>query len=273
MTSTAATPQRGHTNRSQPSFVDLVRSEWIKLRTVGSTVWCLAIFTLVTVGIATLVALNRNGDAAAPDTPVAIDRVVMHSTIGVAAGQLAVVVLAALAIGSEYGTGMIRTSLTAVPWRRRWLAAKALVVSATALATGAVVNVVAFTVGYALAPEVSGSPTDPGIVRTVLGGGLYLSALALLTFAVATVARSTTGGIITMAAVVYVVPFFLLGPAFGGVQRFLPAGLGPGNAGWAIMQPGPMQDGLHPWTGFAVLCAWVVGCMGVAVYTVGERDI
>ncbi|MFF9870022.1 ABC transporter permease [Streptomyces sp. NPDC013953] len=273
MTSIPATPQRGHTSHSQPSFGDLVRSEWIKLRTVGSTVWCLALFTLVTVGIAALVALDRNGDAAAPHAPVAIDRIVMHSTIGVAAGQLAFVVFAASAIGSEYGTGMIRTSLTAVPWRRRWLAAKALVVSAITLVTGAVVNVIAFTVGYALAPEVAGSPLDPGIVRTVLGGGLYLSALSLLAFAVATVARSTAGGIITMAAMIYVVPFFLLGPAFGGVQRFLPAGLGPGNAGWAIMQSGPMLDGLHPWTGFAVLCAWVVGCMGVAVCVVGERDI
>lgn len=273
MTTTAATPYPGHMTRLHPAFTDLVRSEWIKLRTVGSTVWCLALFALVTVGMAILVALNRNGDAAAPDAPVAIDRVVMHSTIGVAAGQLAIVVFAASAIGSEYGTGMIRASLTAVPWRRRWLAAKALVVSAIALVTGVVVNVVALTVGYALAPEVSGSLTDPGIVRTVLGAGLYLSALALLTFAVATVARSTAGGIITMAALVYVVPFFLLGPAFGGVQRFLPAGLGPGNAGWAIMQPGPMLDGLHPWTGFAVLCAWVAAWMGVAVYAVGKRDI
>ncbi|MBT2369336.1 ABC transporter permease [Streptomyces sp. ISL-10] len=265
MTTTAATPQ--------PSFLDLVSSEWIKIRTVSSTVWCLTLFTLITIGIAALVGLNRNADAATPNSSVAIDRVVTDGSIGVGAGQLAIVVLAASAIGGEYGSGMIRTSLTTVPWRRRWLAAKALVVALIALVAGAVVNVVAFAVGCVVARDVSGALTDPGIARAVLGGGLYLSALALLTLAVATVARGTAGAIITMSAMIYVMPFFLLGPGFDSVQRFLPAGLGPGNAGWAIMQPGPMLGGLAPWSGFAVLCAWVVSVMAGAVYAVEKRDI
>ncbi|MFH0518665.1 ABC transporter permease [Streptomyces sp. M41] len=272
MTTTAATTKQGYAGSSQPAFHDLLRSEWIKIRTVRSTGWCLALFTLITIGIATLVALNRNADAST-GSRVPVDGIVTGGTLGVAAGQLAIVVFAASAIGGEYGSGMIRTSLSAVPWRRRWLAAKALVVALTALAAGAVVNAVSFAVGCVVAPGVSGALMDPGVVRAVLGGGLYLSGLALLTLAVATVVRGTAGAVVTMSALIYVVPFLLLGSGFESVQRFLPVGLGPGSAGWAIMQPGPMLGGLAPWSGFAVLCAWAVVAMTGALYAVEKRDV
>lgn len=267
-----ATTEHRRTARTGPSFAHLVQSEWIKIRTVRSTMWCLLVLAVAVIGIGVLAVANRNAHADQLG-PLAIGELVMRSHIGLSVGQLAVVVLAATSIGNEYGTGLISTSLTAVPWRKRWLAAKALVVAAVALVAGVLLSVAAFAVLYAITPAVSGPVMHPEVVRAVLGGGPYLAAVALLAFAVATMLRSSVGGIVVMSTMSFVIPIISMGvPGFDDLVRLLPSGLVPGNAGWAIMQPGPMLGGLAPWAGFAVLCAWVSVGMAVAAYLLDRRD-
>ncbi|MET7797889.1 ABC transporter permease [Streptomyces decoyicus] len=252
---------------SGPVLPQLIRSEWAKLRTVRATVCCLLATAAVAVGISGIVAtaIDKKG-------PQPIGQLVINSHIGYGVGQLAVVVLAVTTIGSEYSTGTIRTSLTAVPWRRPWLVAKALVTAALVLVTGVLLSIVCFAVEYASAPAVSGSVTDPSVVRAVLGGGLYLSALAVLSLAVGAMLRSTVGGIVVMFTLLFVVPALASAPALSRLARLLPGSLTPGSAGWTIMQPGPMLGGLGPWAGFGVLCAWAAVAMAGALYLLDKRD-
>ncbi|UYB43971.1 ABC transporter permease [Streptomyces sp. Je 1-4] len=244
-------------------FANLIRSEWVKIRTVGATAWCLLTLTALAVGVAALIALKEQ-----TQVPRSLPVLVNMSQLGLSIGQLAVVVLAATNIGGEYGTGMIRTSLVAVPRRARWLLAKAIVVGALALVTGIVLSVISFAIVYASAPADLGTLADPQVIRAVLGVGLYLGVLAVLSLAVTTIVRGTAGGIIVMFVLIFVVPF-AVGSHMG---RFLPVGTLPPNAGLAITQVEPMLGGLAPWVGFAVLCAWTVAAMAVALYRLVRRD-
>ncbi|MFG2826936.1 ABC transporter permease [Streptomyces sp. NPDC048434] len=252
---------------AEPVFSHLLRSEWAKFRTVRATVCCLLATAAVAVGVAVIVAtaIDKEG-------PQPIGRLVINSHMGLGVGQLAVMALAVTTIGSEYSTGMIRTSLTAVPRRGPWLAAKTLVMAALVLITGMLLSIVSFAIEYASAPAVSGSVTDPAVVRAILGGGLYLSVLSVLSLAVGAMLRSTVGGIVVMFTLIFVVPGLASAPALSDLAHFLPGSLPPGSAGWAIMQPGPMLGGLGPWAGFGVLCAWAAVAMAGAVYLLDKRD-
>ncbi|MFD9207400.1 ABC transporter permease [Streptomyces sioyaensis] len=251
-----------------PRFTDLLRSEWVKLRTVRTTVWCLVATALTIVGAAVLVAVKARSQG-----PRTIDVTVNVSHLGLMVGQLAVIVLAVTAIGSEYGTGTIRVSLGAAPWRTRWLAAKTVTVAALGLVTGTVLSIVCFALVYLCTPAVSGSVTTPGVVRAVLGVGLYLCALSMLSLAVGAILRSTVGGIVAMFALVYVVPGVVALSPLRALERFLPAGITPPNAGWTIMQVAPeWLGGLSPWAGFAVLCTWAAVAMAGAAWLLHTRD-
>ncbi len=108
------------------SFRGLLVSEWIKLTSLRSTVWCYGIVLVINLGLGLLLAtsLQRQGDSTA-----ALDQGywIQSATIGIAFSQLVVSVLGALVITGEYGTGMIRSTLTAVPKRVPALVAKAVV--------------------------------------------------------------------------------------------------------------------------------------------------
>ncbi len=111
-----------------------LKAEWTKLRTVPSTGWSLVALVAGTVLFTVLVCATASSGGCAPDT--CDDYVVVNSLNGVFVGQVAVVALGVLAIGSEYATGMIRVTFAAQPRRRLVLAAKALGVGSLALAAG-----------------------------------------------------------------------------------------------------------------------------------------
>ncbi|MET8679387.1 hypothetical protein ABZW18_17885 [Streptomyces sp. NPDC004647] len=263
----AARPPSVSSELPAPGFTDLLRSEWTKIRTVRTTLLCLLSLITPVLGVATLIALDKE-----PPGPHPIAWVVNVSHFGLLVGQLAVVVFAVTAIGSEYGTGLIRTSLAAVPWRGRWLVAKALVVAVLTLVAGGLLSVAAFAVVHSTTPDVAGSVLEPGVIRAVLGSGLYLSGLAVLSLAVGALVRNTAGGIAAMFALIFVVPVIVAASPLIRLGRFLPVGSGPPSSGWAITQLGPMLGGLTPWAGFAVLCAWAGLAMAGAVHLLRVRD-
>ena len=109
------------------TFGGIVTSEWVKLRSLRSTIWCYALIIVVTLGLGLILAgtLNTGGV-----TPPAADQQALWlsaSTLGIQLGVLISAVLGALVITGEYGTGMIRSTITAVPTRTPALMAKALV--------------------------------------------------------------------------------------------------------------------------------------------------
>lgn len=106
----------------------VLQSEWTKIRTVSSTIWTLAVAFLVTVamGVGLSALFNSTfGDLSAADRATFDPTFISFS--GMILGQLAMVVFGVLVVGSEYSSGMIRTSLAAVPQRGTFLFSKLLV--------------------------------------------------------------------------------------------------------------------------------------------------
>jgi ABC-2 type transport system permease protein len=259
-------PPSGFRKPPGPGFADLLRMEWVKARTVPAARWCLLGLAAPVLGVAAMTGAEDR-----PDTmPIAWVVGIPHH--GFLTGQIAVIVFAVAAIGSEYSTGLIHTSLAAVPWRRRWLVAKALVVAGLVLVAGALLSGAAFTVVYLATPDVSGPVLHPTVIRAVAGSGLYLSGLAVLSLAVGALVRSTAGGLVLMLAATFIVPNVVAMTSLERVTPFLPAGNLPPGAGAAITQLEAMQGGLSPWAGFAVLCAWAVAALAGAAHMLHVRD-
>jgi hypothetical protein len=191
----AAIPSRG-----------VLRAEWIKLRSVRSTYATMGCALALGIGQG---VLNTAAIAHAWATATAQDRLsfdpVGAALDGLSFGVLAFGVLGVLAVSSEYGTGLIRTTLTAVPRRGTVLAAKALVVGALTLVLGELFAFVTFFVGQLALSDVDLDVrvTDPGVLRAVSSAGLYLSVVALVGLGLGALIRHSAGAIAAMLAVVF----------------------------------------------------------------------
>ena len=184
------------------------------------------------------------------------------SLFGLLIGQLIVIVLGALAITSEYSTGMIRTSLTAMPRRGTVFAAKGVVFGTVALVVGLITSFLAFFTGQLIlsTQHVNTTLGHHDVLRTVIGGGLFLAVCGLLSFGIGAMLRHSAGVIaagIGLMFVLWILSQFLPGPPSGwfgqeDIDKWIPF-----NAGSAIWEN--QANGLHPfspWIGFAVFCCY-----------------
>jgi ABC-type transport system involved in multi-copper enzyme maturation permease subunit len=260
----------------RPGFGRVVIAEWTKLRSVRSTVWSLILFVLLDLGFTVLVtaATMSQWTNADPGTRAAIiaDPTSLILGAGLNLGQLTICVLGVMVIASEYSTGMIRASLLAVPRRVPVLAAKALVFGLVVLVGGVVVSFVSFFVGAAIVHgKVPVSLGDPGVLRAVIGGGLYLTVLGLFALAIGAIVRNTAAGITGVIGFVLVLaPLARLLPgSFGDyVHAYLPS-----EAGRLITQAHQARDDLlSPWQGYAVFCAWTALLLLIAALLLNRRD-
>jgi ABC-2 type transport system permease protein len=275
---TAATPRQGPAAPAPagPGLAGLgrlLRSEWTKTWTVRSTAWSLAILVIGGIGLAAVIA----GVMAAHWTTLsAADRqaVAVKGAFGpgLTFAQLPLCVLGVLVITSEYTTGMIRSSLLAVPRRKPVLAAKAVVFAAIAFAAGELLAFGCVPIGQALlGSRVPESLSDPATLRAAFGVGLYLAALGLFAFAVGALVRHTAGAI-TAVVVIFV--------AFGDLSQLIPGTVGkyvnaymPANAGILVTNIHQQAtDLLSPWQGFGVLCLWTAVLLAVAGILLARRD-
>ena len=254
----------------------LLVAEWTKIRSVRSTIWALILLIVVTVGFTSLITLliASQWSRARPEQRVATmaDPVGTILGTGLSLGQLAICVLGVLVIASEYSTGVIRASLLAVPRRLPMLAAKALVFAVIVFVVGEVAAFGSFFAGSAmLHSHVPVALSDPGVTRSVLGAGLYLTVLGLFSLAIGAILRHTAAGISTAIGVVFVLPIigaFLPGSWGQHIHDYLPSA-----AGQMITQA---KQGLHqvlsPWQGFGVFCIWTAIMLAVACYLLQRRD-
>ncbi|MDQ6781996.1 MAG: ABC transporter permease subunit [Actinomycetota bacterium] len=255
----------------------VMHSEWIKLRTVRSTVITLSLTVVLGIGEGTLISLglgnaykNDNFGNAVFD-PTSISLGGLASFVGFA--QLSLIVLGVLVVTSEYSTGMIRTSLAAVPRRGRLLAAKALVFALVALVVGEITGFVAFFVGQVVlagqnAPHAVLS--DPHVARAVMGSGLYLALVGLVAVGVGGLIRNTAGAIFTLVAVIIVLP---------PLSNLLPASVGrplrefwPTEAGSQIISVHRSAHSLGSWAGLGVLLAFATVVMALGAVSILRRD-
>jgi hypothetical protein len=251
----------------------LLRSEWTKIWSVRSTAWSLAI--LVIGGIAASAVIG--GVLAAHWTTLsALDKQTLTDKgiagPGLTFAQLPMCVLGVLVITSEYSTGMIRSSLLAVPRRTPLLAAKAAVFAVAAFAAGELLAFASVPIGQALlGSRVPESLGDPATLRAAFGVGLYLAALGLFAFAVGALVRHTAGAI-TAIIVIFV--------ALGDLTQLIPGTVGkyvsaymPANAGILVTYAHQQAAGLlSPWQGFGVLCLWTAVLLAVAGFLLARRD-
>jgi ABC-type transport system involved in multi-copper enzyme maturation permease subunit len=196
-------------------FGGALRSEWTKLISLRSTVVTLLATMAVTIGLSTLVAwgssnqirfqLAHPGLRGERFDPSTFDSV-QASMFGLIFGQLVIAVIGAMAITSEYGTGMIRTSLTAQPRRMITLSAKLVVFTAVALVTGLISTFASFFIGqhfYATVNLYVGLGA-PNVLRAVIGGALFLTVAGLLSFGLGAILRHTAGAITAAVAVLFI---------------------------------------------------------------------
>jgi ABC-2 type transport system permease protein len=255
------------------TFGDALRSEWTKLRSVRSTFWALAVTVVLGVGLGALISATAahgyaNSSAASKPSwdPTAL------SLDGIGIATLAIAVLGVLCISSEYSSGMIRTSLIAVPKRGRVLAAKSTVFAAVTFIVGEATSFTAFFVGQALigghAPHAA--LADPGVARAVVGAGLALAALAVLSVAVGALLRHPAAGIAAMVAVLFVLP--AIAQALPDSWRNPVTEFWPTQAGGQIATVHQAADTLQPWPGFGVMCLFVAIVYAIAWTLLDRRD-
>jgi hypothetical protein len=251
----------------------VLRSEWTKLRSVRSSTWTIAALVGLTILIGALTCVSEASNWAS-ESPVqrAIFDPTNFSLNGLLFGQLAVGVLGVMVMSSEYGTGLIRSTLAAVPNRRLVLGAKAAVLGAVVLVVGEVVSFASFFLGQAI---LSGSAPsagigDPGVVQAVAFGGLYLTALGLFGLGLGAIVRHTAGAITTFVGVVLILP---------EIVRLLPSSIGdeigkflPSNIGNTLTSVHPVANQLSPSVGFGVLCAWAAAALVIGGWLVVRRD-
>ncbi|GAA0558964.1 ABC transporter permease [Paractinoplanes ferrugineus] len=247
-----------------------IRSEWIKLRSLRSTWYTLGCLFFVGLGI-TALSSNRSSDAYAQAG--ADWDPTRHSLTAYIVAQLILGVLGILIVTSEFATGLMRTTLTATPRRHRVLAAKVLVAAAVAVVAGQVLMFAAFLIGQPLLGR-QGVPNaalgDPGVLRAVCAGGLYLALIALLAVGLGVLVRATAGALATLVGIVFLMP--ALAGLFPSWMRGL-FDFWPTLGGSAALATVPDPDFPHPWWNLAGLCAGVLGVLAAAFAVLRQRDV
>jgi ABC-2 type transport system permease protein len=254
-----------------------LHAEWTKLRTVASTGALLAGLIAVTVAFSALAAAARSCGPAAGCHP----DLTRLTLTGVDLGQALVVMLAVLAVGGEYGTGMIRVTLAAVPRRAAMLGAKAAVVTGLVLAAGTVAVAGSLLAGRLILPGHGFSPahgypdlslgTGP-VLRAAAGSVLYLALIALLSVGIAMAVREAGVAIGIVLGLLYLVP--ILGQAVGSPDwhRHLEQ-IGPMTAGLQIQASTGLRGlPIGPWAGLGVLAAWAAAALAAGIAVLRLRD-
>ncbi len=271
--SVSATRASSHT-KDRYRFSGLLGSEWTKLTTVRSTVWTLLATAVVGIGLGAIVTsaqaskwATRSHAAQAAFDPT------RSSLSGLLFAQLAIGVLGVLIMSAEYSTGTIRATFSAVPRRPLVLVAKVAVFGSVILIVGEIVSFVAFFIGQRILNGKAPAATlsDPGVLRAVLSGGLYLLALGLLALGMASIIRVTAAAISTFVGVLFILPIVadvLPSSYTSDVGRFLPANIG------TVMMSAHYHgsDPFGPWTSLVLLGGYAVVALVVGGVLLGRRD-
>ncbi|THG29516.1 ABC transporter permease subunit [Naasia lichenicola] len=278
------TDPAGSSRRATLTFGGVLRSEWIKLRTVRSTVWCYAIILLLTVafGLLLTATFNSRGIGPLPDDGQQAFALQV-TTLSIGFSQLVASVLGVLVISGEYGTGMIRSTFTAVPKRIPALLAKAIVFGLITFVVGLVSIVLTALITAPILPGVGIEPDfgDSQYLLGLGGGALSLALVGLMSLAIGAIVRNSAAAIATSLGLLLVVPTVLqilasvTQTTWGlNVATFL-----PGSASQALYSygaEGSVINGvvsLSSLEGGLVMMAWVLALTVVAALLIKRRDV
>ena len=282
--SAAQRPRTG----SGVSFPRVLKSEWIKVNTVPSTVILLAITVVVMVGLAALAAWQTVVildliESSSPEEAAAFGDPQLYTSMvpeipssGIFFGQLLIASLAVVLIASEWGTGMIRSTFSAVPKRTPALLAKNLIIALISFVVGAAAAFASFLVAQPIlgSADLTLSLDDDGVVSSILNTGTCLALIAVFSMAIGTLLRNTAGGVVTAIGVIFVLPMVV--SLMDGIADWIPdaARFLPSSAGTQLVMAGATAEGdLTQLEGGLVLAAWAVGLLVISLVVTKRRDV
>lgn len=270
----AATPGRVRQFRGRVTQGGVLRSEWTKLYSLRSTRWALLVTAVMTIGfgiIASVATVSRWSSMSAGDK--ATFDPLRTSLLGVRFGVLAIGVLGVLLIAGEYTTGMIRSTMTAVPKRLPVIWGKSGVYALVALVITVPAVLIAFFVGQTIlsSQHVQIAFSHSGVPGAVLGSALYLTLTGLFAMGLGAITRNTAAGIASFAGIMFVLPplvTILPSSVSDSIVPYLPS-----NAGQAMMEIGHHANTLSPGAGLAVFVGYVVLVIAAAAVLLVRRDV
>jgi ABC-type transport system involved in multi-copper enzyme maturation permease subunit len=257
------------------TFREAMDSEFAKIRSVRSTFWTLLASLVLSVGISVLIAALTSANW---DTVSASDRATMDMSAvvaGVYFGVLVTGVLGVLVVSGEYGTGMMRTSLTAFPRRGTLFAAKTVVLTVVVLIVGLVIAFASYLLASPFYTKhgVDLSLGEAANLRALLAVPVYLTLVALMGLGLGYLLRHTAAAISSLVGLLFVIPI---------ITNFLPGSVGkninkivPSNAGSAMMITHPTITGtppISPLGGLIALLIWTAVLIVPALALFRHRD-
>lgn len=243
------------------STTAVLRSEWIKIRSVRASLGSLSSVFVATLAI-TVLAFASVGTAEAENADY---EPLFFAFYALNFGQVAAISFGTTAMSSEYLNGALRVSLSAVPRRGLFYGAKVAVVGALALGVGLLTSFAGFLSGQAFMGEYAIGLGHDGALRACVGGGIYLALMALLAAGLTTLLRSGVAVLSILIPFTLIVPF-VIGDVANGVAGFL-----PDRAGQQILHENPTGT-LGPWAGLAVTAAWAAAALLAGWWALRRRD-
>ncbi|GAA1008913.1 ABC transporter permease [Streptomyces thermogriseus] len=243
------------------SVTAVLRSEWIKIRSVRASFGSLLAILVVTL-LFTLPLYATEGQAEAGSD----GDVVFGAFQAIYFAQIAAIAFGAVAVSSEYANGALRVSLSAVPNRSLFYGARTTVVAAAALLVGLVTAFTTFLVGQALLGEDAIGLGEPGALRACVGAGIHLALLALFAAGLTFLLRSAVLVLGLLVPFILIVSF-VIGDAAGKAVEFL-----PDRAGQQVLYQQTPAGGIGPWPGLAVTALWAAAALLAGLWAVRRRD-
>jgi ABC-2 type transport system permease protein len=245
-------------------MTDALHAEWTKLRTVASSGWLMVLVVGLTIGASTIVDVVVK-------CPMSCDADTTRLSLsGVQLSQAAVAIFAVVFVSGEYSSGMILSTLTAMPRRWSMLAAKAAVVAGVVLVAATVGVLGSLLAGRLIMPG-NGFSVAHGFLplslyhgatmRAAVGSVLYLTLIALLSLGLATAFRESAVAITVVLGLLYVVP--LIGDLVLNAHWAHRIGrYSPGDAGLAVQITKNLDKApIGPWAGIGVLACWALAAL------------
>jgi ABC-2 type transport system permease protein len=287
----------------------VIASEFTKIRSVRSTYWTIAALFIVGVGIAALIGFGiANNIHNQPWNKAGTDGTQSILTPFLFIGQLIIAVIGAMVITSEYSTGMIRTSLTAMPRRGTVYLGKLIVLTSVTLVVSLVTSFIAFFVGSAtlsgsgvagslfhnvtipanvnMSPGPQGPNSPPNytfvgtdvitsghVLMAIIGSALFVTVVALIAFGLGAIIRHTAGAISSVFGLLFVLSIII--QVLPDTWRWDISRFFPDAAGRVLSVTLPGQQNPHLWSTwpqFLVTVAWAVVLVGAGGYLFRKRD-
>ena len=250
-------------------FSDTLRAEWTKIRSLRSSWYTVGGGALASIAMAGLICLATASqwDRMTPKEIAEFDPT-SQTLVGVLFAAIILGTLAVRSITSEYGNGMIRVSFSAMPGRRRVLAAKAVVLAAVAFPVALVANVIGFLVGSQVLSSKVDVPSLANLdtLRAIALGAIAVTLVAVLGLGLGGIIRRTAGA--TTALSVGIIGSQLFGLLLPEVARQYLPGMALQSMVSVQQQPGV----LSPAAGFAVLAVYAVVAYVIAATLITRRD-